>query len=125
MAPSAAAGETLLHFDTRADNLLITSDRVFVIDWPHARIGAAWVDWVAMGPSVAMQGGPNPQALLDRFHVKDVSSAEIDAVLCSLAGYFVVRALEPAPPGLPTVRAFQAAQGEVALAWLRERLGWT
>ena len=53
---------------------------------------AAWVDWVAMGPSVAMQGGPNPQALLDRFHVKDVSSAEIDAVLCSLAGYFVVRA---------------------------------
>ncbi len=125
LAPAAAAGETLLHFDTRADNLLIAGDRVFVIDWPHARVGAAWVDWVAMAPSVAMQGGPHPQALLDRFHATDASGEEIDAVLCSLAGYFVVRALEPAPPGLPTVRAFQAAQGEVALTWLRERLGWT
>lgn len=125
LAPASAAGETLLHFDTRADNLLIAGDRVFVIDWPHARVGAAWVDWVAMGLSVAMQGGPHPQSLLDRFHIKGASPSEIDAVLCSLAGYFVVRSLEPPPPGLPTVRAFQAAQGKVALAWLRERLGWT
>jgi hypothetical protein len=72
-----------------------------------------------------MQGGPPPQAVLGRFPIKDASAAKIDAVLCSLAGYFVVRALDPPPPGLPTVRAFQAAQGEVALAWLRERLEWT
>ena len=30
----------------------------------------------------------------------------------------------PPPPGLPTLRPFQAAQGEVALAWLRRRTGW-
>jgi aminoglycoside phosphotransferase (APT) family kinase protein len=124
LAPTAAAGETLLHFDTRADNLLIAQGRVYVVDWPSACIGAAWVDWVGMAPSVAMQAGPHPQAFLDRFHIEGASSAEIDAVLCSLAGYFVVGALDPPPPGLPTVRAFQAAQGEVALAWLRERLGW-
>ena len=29
------------------------------------------------------------------------------------------------PPGLPTVRAFQAAQGVIALEWLRQRLGWS
>jgi aminoglycoside phosphotransferase (APT) family kinase protein len=125
MAPAAVAGKTLLHFDSRADNLLIAGERVFVIDWPHARLGAAWVDWVAMCPSVAMQGGPHPQVILDRFHIEGVSPGEIDAALCSIAGYFVVGALEPPPPGLPTVRAFQAAQGEVALAWLRERLGWS
>jgi len=28
------------------------------------------------------------------------------------------------PPGIPTVRAFQAAQGRVAISWLRERSGW-
>src|SRR5262249_22029711 len=33
-APTAAKGDTLLHFDTRADNLLLTSDRVYVVDWP-------------------------------------------------------------------------------------------
>jgi hypothetical protein len=123
-APEMAAGETLLHFDTRADNILIAGDRVYVVDWPNARIGAPWVDWVAMAPSVAMQGGPEPEALLDRFAMTDVPKEAIDAVLCSIAGYFVVRALEPPPPGLPTVRAFQAAQGAVALRWLRQRLGW-
>jgi hypothetical protein len=30
--------------------------------------------------------------------------------------------LEPAPPGLPTLRGFQLAQGRAALAWLRRRL---
>ncbi len=123
-APQAAAGETLLHFDSRADNLLIAGRRVYVVDWPHARRGAAWVDWVAMVPSVAMQGGPDPESALRRFEVGDAAAGAIDAVLCSLAGYFVVTALEPPPPGLPTVRAFQAAQGEVAVRWLRERTGW-
>lgn len=124
-APAAAAGETLLHFDTRADNILIADGRVFVLDWPSARIGAAFVDWLIMAPSVAMQGGPAPDAFMRRFDLSGVSQEDFDAILCSVAGYFVVRALDPPPPGLPTVRAFQAAQGEVALAWLKSRLGWS
>jgi aminoglycoside phosphotransferase (APT) family kinase protein len=124
-APTAAAGKTLLHFDTRADNILIAGDRVFVVDWPSARLGAAFVDWLCMAPSVAMQGGPAPDEFMRRFDVSDVTRDDFDAILCSAAGYFVVRALEPAPPGIPTVRAFQAAQGEVALAWLKDRLRWS
>jgi hypothetical protein len=123
-APAMVGGETLLHFDIRADNLLIAGDRVYVIDWPWARRGAAFVDWLAMAPSVAMQGGPDPEGLLRRFDLSGVSNEAIDATLCSLAGFFVVGALEPPPPGLPTVRAFQAAQGLVAVEWLRERTGW-
>ncbi|HET7419102.1 MAG TPA: aminoglycoside phosphotransferase family protein [Candidatus Dormibacteraeota bacterium] len=123
-APAASAGDTLLHFDTRADNILIAGDRVYVVDWPWACTGAAWVDWVAMAPSVAMQGGPDPESFLRRFDVDAVSARSIDAVLCSIAGFFVMQSLEPAPPGLPTLRAFQAAQGGTAVAWLRDRLGW-
>lgn len=38
---------------------------------------------------------------------------------------FIVReGLQPAPPGLPTLRAFQAAQGEAARSWLVRRTGW-
>lgn len=125
LAPAAAAGETLLHFDTRADNILIAEDRVYVLDWPSARTGAAFVDWLIMAPSVAMQGGPAPGELMRRFDLSSVPRDDFDAILCSVAGYFVVHALDPPPPGLPTVRAFQAAQGEVALAWLKERLGWS
>lgn len=123
-APGLCAGDTLLHFDTRADNILIAGERVYVVDWPWARLGAAWVDWVAMAPSVAMQGGPDAESFLGRFDVADVDRHAIDAVVCTIAGYFVVHALEPPPPGIPTVRAFQAGQGRVAVAWLRERTGW-
>jgi aminoglycoside phosphotransferase (APT) family kinase protein len=125
LAPTAAAGEALLHFDTRADNMLIAGDRVFVLDWPSARIGAAFVDWLIMAPSVAMQAGPQPEEFISMFDLSGISTHRFDAILCSVAGYFVVRALEPAPPGIPTVRAFQAAQGVIALEWLRRRLGWS
>ena len=124
LAPAAAAGDTLLHCDTRADNLLIAGRRVYVLDWPWARVGAWWIDGVAMAPSVAMQGGPPPDEFVGRLDVGRVPREAVDAIVCSIAGYFVIRALEPPPPGIPTVRAFQAAQGRHAIAWLRERTGW-
>jgi aminoglycoside phosphotransferase (APT) family kinase protein len=123
-APGACAGETLLHFDIRADNILIAGERVYLVDWPWARTGAPWVDWVAMAPSVAMQGGPEPGSFLRRLDVADVPPHAIDAIVCTLAGYLTVHGLDPPPPGLPTLRAFQSAQGLVAVRWLRERLGW-
>ena len=123
-APGAVRGDALVHCDIRADNLLIAGRRVYVLDWPWARTGAAWIDLVAMAPSVTMQGGPQPEQFLSRLDLRGVTGSEINAVVASLAGYFVVRSLEPAPQGIPTVRAFQAAQGEVAIAWLRARTGW-
>ena len=123
-APGMVAGDALVHCDVRADNLLIAGDRVYVLDWPWARIGAAWIDLVAMAPSITMQGGRKPEELLARLDLRGVAPKAIDAVVASLAGYFFVRSLEPPPQGIPTVRAFQAAQGGVAIAWLRERTGW-
>ncbi|MGH3254965.1 MAG: aminoglycoside phosphotransferase family protein [Streptosporangiaceae bacterium] len=119
-----AAGDTLLHADIRADNLLLTDDgdagnRVVVVDWPHACRGAAFVDLVAFAPSVAMQGGPEPAELLARSRAgQNVSRDSLAAVVCALAGYLTERSLQPPPPGLPTVRQFQAAQGEVTRRWL-------
>jgi Ser/Thr protein kinase RdoA (MazF antagonist) len=125
-ASHAGAGETLLHFDIRADNLLLTPERVWFVDWPHACVGAAWVDLVGFAPSVTMQGGPTPELLLRRHPgYRDTDPDAITSVVAAIAGYFTHRALQPAPPGLPTVRAFQAAQGVVARRWLAERTGWS
>ncbi len=57
----AAGGETLLHLDLRADNLLLSKkERVLVVDWPHACVEIPWVDVAFFAPSsVAMQGGPS------------------------------------------------------------------
>jgi len=115
-----AAGDTLLHSDVRADNLLLTGDGgVKVVDWPHACRGAAFAEVVFLAPSVAMQGGPEPAALLARSRAGRKARPEsVAAVVCALAGYFTERSLAPAPPGLPTLRGFQAAQAEVTRRWL-------
>ncbi|WHT17344.1 aminoglycoside phosphotransferase family protein [Crossiella sp. CA-258035] len=124
--PGAAAGNTLLHGDLRADNLLLTEDRVVVVDWPHACRGAAWIDLLALLPSVRMQGGPELDPVFLAHPVAATADPDaVNAVLAGLAGYFVRGALQPDPPGLPTLRAFQGAQGVTAVEWLRGRLGWS
>ena len=125
-AESAVAGKTLLHFDVRADILLLTPDRVWFVDWPLACVGAAWVDVVFFAPSVRMQGGPPPEQVIVRHPAcHKAGPTAITAAVASVAGFFTHRALQPPPPGLPTVRAFQAAQGVIAREWLAQRTGWT
>jgi len=117
------AGDTLLHTDVRADNILLTGDGVVIVDWPHACRGAAFVDRVFFAPSVAMQGGPDLADLLALSAVgRDADPRQVTAIVCALGGYFTYQSLQPAPPGLPTVRAFQAALGEVTRRWLARLL---
>ncbi|MBV9255905.1 MAG: aminoglycoside phosphotransferase family protein [Actinobacteria bacterium] len=119
------AGTTLLHTDLRADNVLLTTDRVVFIDWPWAAIGAPWLDLANMLPSIAMQGGPEPWTIFDAHPSSaDADPAAVTAYVAGLAGFFVWGASQPAPPGLPTLREFQRAQGEHAVRWLQQRTGW-
>jgi len=122
---AAAAGSSLVHADLRADNLLLTGDRVVVVDWPWACLAVSWFDLVAMLPSVHMQGGPLPETIFNDHPVAQTANPEaVTAVLAALTGFFVRQSRQPPPPGLPTLRAFQAAQGRTALAWLKIRTRW-
>lgn len=124
-APAAVAGNTLLHFDIRADNVLLSPDRVWFVDWPLACVGAAWVDAVFFAPSVTMQGGPSPESVLARHPAARLADSDaITAAVASTAGFFVYQSLLPPPPGLPTLRPFQAAQGVIACQWVAERTNW-
>jgi len=121
---AGAIGETLLHGDVRADNILVTPERVVFVDWPHACVGAAWVDLALFLPSVAMQGGPHPWEIFESHPLgRDVPPERLQPLLAGLAGFFAYRSTLPPPPGLPTLREFQRAQGVEALAWLRRSLG--
>lgn len=76
-----------------------------------------------MLPCVAAQGGPDPEAAFTAHPLgRDADPARVTAVLAAPAGCFVAHSLHPDPPGLPTLRAFRAAQGAAAVAWLRRRL---
>ena len=80
---------------------------------------------VLFAPPVALAGGPEPEELLRRTSVGRAADPDrVTAQVVALAGYFQHRRRQPPPAGIPTVRAFQAAQGDVTLRWLAERTGW-
>jgi hypothetical protein len=125
VVPHVTGGNTLLHNDLRGDNMLVTRDGVVIVDWPHARVGAAWLDPVFFAPSVAMEGGPEPETLVER--IDALRAAEPNALtagIIGVAGFFTERGAREPVPGLPGLRAFQEAQGAVARRWVAERTGW-
>jgi hypothetical protein len=114
----ATRGDGLIHGDVRSDNVLLTGDRVVFVDWTSTCTGAPWFEVVAMLPSVELEGGGEPDAVLRRIGL-DLPRDRLVPLVVAIAGYFANMSRLPDPPGLPTVRAFQRAQGEVTNAWLR------
>lgn len=121
---AASAGDTLLHCDLRADNVLITDGGVAFVDWPSACVGAGWLDVAWLAPSVVADGGPPPETLLS-WYGADVPRDALAPVVAGIAGFYTHRARLPAPPGLPTLRAFQEAQAIPARGWLQRLTGWS
>ncbi len=117
-------GSTLLHCDVRADNIVLRRSRPFIVDWAGACIGPAWVELIAFLPSVSMQGGPKPWEIFGRSRLaRNAPPNSVRSFLTALTGYFVEKSLRPSPPGLPTLREFQRAQGLEAVRWLRRVVG--
>ena len=106
-------GDELLHFDVRSDNLCFVDGRAVLVDWNLACTGNGAFDIAFWLPSLRLEGGPEPWEVL----------AEQGALAAAVAGFFAARAGLPPPPGAPTVRGFQRAQAEVALAWAARELG--
>ncbi len=119
------AGDSLVHLDIRADNLLIAEEGVMFVDWPWACVGAQWLDVALFLCSVAAIGGADPERI-SRTHplLADVDPAAITCLLAALAGYWSEACRDPEAPGLPTVRDFQRRSGEATLRWLERRTGW-
>ena len=123
---SALMGDTLLNMDVRADNILFTPGRTWFVDWPLARVGPPWMDAVAFAATVPMQGGPPPEEVASmHFAFHDADSDAVTAAVVAMAGYFTYKAVQPPLPGLPTLRAFQDAQGVIARKWTAQRTGFS
>jgi hypothetical protein len=120
-APILAVGDTLAHNDLRADNVLIGEEGVWVVDWPHASKDAPlWYDLAGMLPSIAMQGGGDPDELFwTHPNAAGADREAVRSVVAGLVAYFVQNAVQPAPQGIANLRPFQLAQGVAALSWLR------
>jgi len=106
-------GEALTHFDLRSDNICITRAGPKFIDWAEARRGSPTADLGAWLPSLELEGGPPPEALLPGH----------PEVAAWISGYFAANAGLPIIPDAPRVRAIQLAQLTTALPWAQRALG--
>jgi hypothetical protein len=114
---AVATGDTLVHFDIRADNMLIRPDgRVVIVDWPWGCVGPAWLDRLLLGLDVLVKGG-DPARVFE-----GIDPGVVTDVIAGIAGMFEHICRLPPPPGIPTVRAFQRAGADAIRPWLRERL---
>ena len=122
---AVVGGNTLLHLDLRGDNMLLTDHGVVIVDWPHARVGAPWIDAVFFAPSVAMEQGLQPEELIARLDAtRDADPEHLTLGIIGVAGFFTHHGALPPVDGLPGLREFQEAQGAVARRWVAVRTGW-
>ena len=69
--------------------------------------------------------GHDPQAYAGRHPLlADVDPWHVTGLLTGLAGMWAEETRQAAPLGIPTLRAFQRAQLDVTLAWIRRHTGW-
>jgi hypothetical protein len=109
-ADAAFAGDALLHFDVRSDNVCFRPDdgRAVLIDWNLTSVGNPQIDVVFWLPSLEAEGGPAPEIVMPDADPGLVSTC---------AAFFCARAARTPIPTAPTVREVQLVQARKALPW--------
>ncbi|HEX8284481.1 MAG TPA: phosphotransferase [Pyrinomonadaceae bacterium] len=106
------AGDSLTHCDLRSDNICLKAERAVFIDWNSACLSNPRLDLGFWLPSLAYEGGPEPEKILP----------DAPEVAAWVSGYFAARAGLPGIIGAPRVREVQRRQLETALPWAARAL---
>jgi hypothetical protein len=101
-------GESLTHWDIRSDNICVTENRAIFVDWNHACVSNPKLDLGFWLPSLAYEGGPEPERLLP----------DAPEIAAWVSGFFAARAGLPGIRDAPRVRLIQRQQLETALPWV-------
>lgn len=126
LAPGFCAGTGVSHGDLRVDNFMIdaSTGAAWICDWTWCVRGAAFFDTASLLVTAHASGLDASALFFAHATGRDVPAEALDAVLASLAGYWLARAAS-APIGTsPYIRGHQRWSGEMALHWLATRRGW-
>jgi hypothetical protein len=118
-------GDTLSHIDLRADNIMLTAERVWFVDWAHAQNAAPWVDVaILLGDVISSRADRSDGGDID---VRSVISQhpQLGAVpypmvwglQVVMAGALHAMSRQSTPSGLPTIRSWQGRTAETLLGW--------
>lgn len=119
---AAAQGTSLVHFDLYPHNILMTPRQVLFVDWPHARLGAPFIDLLMLLSSAAADGIDPEPIIHDHPLTAHTDPHAIDAVLAAHAGFCFAGALTPTPPGLQPIADAKLKLGRGTIDWLQRRL---
>ena len=106
------AGASLTHWDLRSDNICLTAKRALFVDWNAACLSNPRLDLGFWLPSLAYEGGPEPEKILP----------DAPEVAAWVSGFFAARAGLPQISDAPRVRTVQRRQLETALPWAARAL---
>jgi hypothetical protein len=106
-------GDNLTQWDLRSDNMCITERGAVFVDWNFARLSNPSSTWAFWLPSLAYEGGPDPERIL----------ADAPDVAACGAGFFAARAGLPGIAEMPRVRLVQRQHVEMALGWAARARG--
>ncbi|MFJ9588743.1 phosphotransferase [Streptomyces acidicola] len=119
---ASLVGSTLLHGDLYPFNIMLTADRVFVVDWPHAWIGPRHCDAVTLLSS-AWLSGVEPQAVAEHHPlIRDLDPVRVNEVLALQAGFLLRVAAVAGPAADRNLVAMMTALGLASLRWLGQRV---
>ena len=104
--------DRVIHFDLRSDNLCISDRGVIVVDWSLACLGNPRLDLGLFLPSLAYEGGPEPESILP-------NSPDVASWVC---GFFAHHASKPFIPLAPRARELQLKQFKTSLTWVKREL---
>lgn len=120
-------GETLLHADIRADNLMRDArGELVVIDWSCAHQGASWIEAAFLAPRLVLEGhAPAAVETLVAPLLDAVDEEPVTSLAVALAGHWEFCGRQRPMPGVPLLRELQSRTAVAAWAWAAHRLQWS
>lgn len=117
------AGDSVMHNDLRADNILLHDGTAHLLDWPHALRAAPWADLPVLLPSIESGGGPRCEAAWQIFRRHGAPSPEaLLPIAVGFASFLWHGQSLPEIPEIPGLRRFQRDQARAALRWISTML---
>jgi hypothetical protein len=114
-------GNTLLHYDLSASNMLVNDQGVWVVDWSFAVRGAAWIDAALFAPRLVQAGHSPRQAEVLLSTLSWWKRAPAPTV-AGLAAAWTLFRLYKAQHGPEEVREARARAAEAGRLWLSYQL---
>ncbi len=120
--PTVARHAERARFTDKKEDQQSRDNQVLFAGWPHARLGAPFIDLLMLLSSAAASAIDAEPILRKQPLAAGTEPHTIDAVLAAHAGFCLAGALSPPPPGLQPVADAKIRIGRAAIEGLARRL---